>query len=178
MKIHCSNWLMLAGAASVVATALAEDSTNRLTFSARFGFDTKVRFKNIRTTSSPTNQRTTPNGAPYNYEDGYVYPDSFASEDGRTTYWGYDDSSSQVSGNSILLHNSTQEINSGSRSMRDDPNLGAELVYSRQLFAPSESVRFGFEVAGNYMNISLDGHNSLTATSTRTTDAYPFEPGT
>jgi hypothetical protein len=163
--------------------ANAESGTNRLTFSARFGFDIKAKFKSVNALSAPVNLRRTPSqpgrpdGDAYNYDDGYVLTDFSGNFGGETTYWGYDNSSSQISGDSILLSRSSASGSFPSRSMREDPALGAEIVYSRQLCAPG-NVRYGFEAALNYMNLSLDGRSAVAATETRTTDAYPFTPGT
>ena len=183
MKKTLSTWLVLGAAASFAANVFVDEgNTNRLTFSARFGFGIKANFKSIKPTSTPNNLRNTPDGDPYNYDDGYVggvgglRPDISGNAGGQTWYWGYD-GASQVSGDTILLSRSGAVGNYPGHSMRDDPSTGAELVYSRQLFA-RETTRLGFEAAANYMNLSLDGSTAFLAQLTRVTDAYPFTSGT
>ena len=58
------------GAAHAALTA-----TNRLAVSARAAFNIKAAFG--YSASVPVGPgRTTPDGLPFNYDDGYVYPDS------------------------------------------------------------------------------------------------------
>ena len=183
MKKTSFTWLVLAAGAFFAANVSADEAaTNRLTFSARFGFDIKSKFKGISPMSAPNNLRSTPsqpgrpNGDPYNYDDGYVLTDISGNAGGQTWYWGYD-SGSQISGDTILLSRSGAVGKYPSRSMKEDPSIGAELVFSRQ-FCAHENVRFGFEAAANYMNLSLDDNHPFAANLTRTTDAYPFTTGT
>src|SRR3990172_6183665 len=99
-----------------LSTAAQNDIvTNRLSLSARLGFNISARFKNliVPTIGTPGVQRFTPtqpgrpNGDQYNYDDGYVLPDvamvEYGNNDGMTGYWGYDDANSQISANTILL---------------------------------------------------------------------------
>src|SRR5258708_4314181 len=93
-------------AASVLAPGLAaaqNDATNRLTLSARFGFNIPVRFNGLASLPAPTLARRTPRGDAYNYDDGYVLTDISGNLGGQTWYWGYDNSARQISGNNILL---------------------------------------------------------------------------
>ena len=193
--------VLFAAALLVTAAVRAEDPVtistngpsivaNRLSLSARFGFNISGNFKGIGNgllTPPAPNPRGTPsqsgrpNGDPYNYDDGYVLADSSGSADGLTSYWGYD-SLGQVSGNTVLLSRSTG-ISSGSGSGKDqyaDPTIGAELVYSRHLgmLGVSERERYGLEFAVNYQNISFSDRSAYPANLTRLTDAYAFEPGT
>src|SRR5271154_3979637 len=68
------------------------DSTNRVTLSLRFGLNVSARFKGVGGSLTPSlpaaNGRLTPHGDPYNYDDGYAYPDNTGSSDGHSWYWG------------------------------------------------------------------------------------------
>lgn len=177
MKKTSFTWLVLAAGAILAASVSADESaTNRLTLSARFGFDIKAKFKSVSAASAPVGLRNTPDGDAYNYDDGYVLTDISDNAGGQTWYWGYDENS-QVSGDTILLSRSGGTGKYPARSMKEDPSVGAELVYSR-LLCPHEKVRFGIEAAANFMNLSLDDDHSFSANVTRTTDAYPFTTGT
>src|SRR6266498_5492375 len=148
---------------------------NRLSLSARFGFNISGKFKGIGNglfTVPAPNPRRTLDGDAYNYDDGYVLTDSSGNFGGETRYWGYDDSASQILGNTVLL----SRISSVSgKDQSADPTLGAELVYSRHL-GVSGSKRYGLEIAINYQSISFSDHSAYSAT--RVTDAFPYEPGT
>ena len=150
---------------------------NRVTVSARFGFNLSAKFKGLATLPQPVSSRLTPRGDRYNYDDGYLLTDTSGNYGSQTWYWGYDNSANQISGNTILLSRSTIMGGSADLSVDSDPTLGAEIVFRRQLGA-REGFRYGVEVAGNYQNLSLSGLSSGTASVSRTTDAYPYTAGT
>ena len=160
--------------------------TNRLSLSARFGFNISGKFKDIGGglfATPPVNSRRTPpqpgrpNGDPYNYDNGYVLTDISGNFGGETTYWGYDDSASQISGNTILLSRAIANSTVSGKDKDADPSYGGELVYNRFL-RESGSKRYGMEVAFNYQSINFSDNSSYSADLTRATDAYPFEAGT
>src|SRR5258708_8470549 len=95
---------LLAAGVLTPGLALAEnDVTNRLTLSARFGFNIPVRFGGLASLPAPALARRTPQGDAYNYDDGFVLTDISGNFGGQTWYWGYDSSARQISGNNILL---------------------------------------------------------------------------
>lgn len=178
-KLHL--WAVLTAASLLVPAAATAQSpaTNRLTFSPRFGLNISGSFSGTAPVAVPPPSRPTPNGDTYNYDNGYVNPDVSGSGDGYTWYWGYDDSSSQVNAgaNTILLSRSTGMASLRSPDMDDGPSLGAELTYMREL-GFTRDMRYGFEAALNYMNISLGGSGSYALTGNQTHDAYSYVPGT
>jgi hypothetical protein len=152
--------------------------TNRLSFSVRMGYNISARFT-AGALTLPSSPRTTPNGDLYNYDDGYLLTDISGNLGDQTWYWGYDDSSAQISGNTILLSRTAPAANFSSPALDGDPNLGAELVYSRHLGNIGDTGwRWGFEVAANYLNLDLSDRGAYAVPGVRTTDAYPFTPGT
>jgi hypothetical protein len=170
----------IAIAASVLLPAIShaqqDEHLNRFTFSSRFGYNISAKFKGF-STRTPANPRTTPDGSPYNYDDGYVLTDVSDNAGGQTWNWGYD-RDNQVSGNTILMSRSTLTSDaSASKSFNSDPSFGGELVFNRQL-GTRDNVRFGVEAAANYQNISLSDNSRFIANISRTTDAYPFSDGT
>ncbi len=154
----------------------ATNSLNRFNFSARAAYGITAQFKSVATISAGAAPRYTPNYAPYNYDNGYVLTDASGNAGGQTWYWGYD-SASQVSGNNILMSRSTT-VSAGSDSTLDSrPGFGGEISFNRLLLT-REDARIGLEVGLSYLNLGLSGDSLSTATTTRTTDAYPFTPGT
>lgn len=178
------HFILLALAAATVATAARAEEivTNRLSASLRFGLNIKGRFK-----TNPTllfgPRRTTPNGDPHNYDDGYVLPDGSGNAGGQTWYWGYDNSARQISdgvaapANTILLSRSTPDKSIASPEMHEDPHLGVEITYDRHLFS-RQRINFGLEFAANYLNIGMHDRSSFSGNAQRTTDAYAYTPGT
>ena len=174
--------LLLAAALVAPVAAKAQSSytnaiaTNRITLSARLGFNISAKFKGMTLAPSglPPSARLAPDGQPYNYDDGYVHTDVSDNFGGQTWNWGYD-AGSQISGNTILMSRSTPAGNTSSHSMADNPYLGAELAYSR-LLGVREKFHYGFEVAANYLSVPLQ--QTVSGKVSRLTDAYPFTPGT
>lgn len=184
----------LAAVTFTTAAVSEEIVTNRLSASLRFGLNISARFKgNAAALPTPQITRTTPDGDTYNYDNGYVggvnglRPDSSGNEGGQTWYWGYDNSATHPAGqvsdgvafpaNSILLSGSVPSGNFTAPTMADDPHLGLEVTYNRNLGAMN-GASYGVEVAGNYLNLSLRDNRSFSGSTLRTTDAYPYTPGT
>src|SRR5436190_1160656 len=178
MKAHKTYWsVSLAVCLCTIVASAQNDETNRISLSGRFGFNIKARFKGLSTLPPPGSTRTTPGGDNYNYDDGYVLTDNSGNFGGQTWYWGYDNSAAQISGNNIILSRSTLNGNAGSTTAKDDPSYGAELLYTR-LISTKDHLRLGFELAANYMNLSLSDSRTVAAGVTRTSYPFPFTPGT
>jgi len=178
------NQLLLAGLvgaafAAGLAAQAAEPITNRFSFSARVPFNIKASFTGSVPVGAPAVPRTTPNGANYNYDDGYVFNDVSGSGDGLTWYWGYDDSASQVdtANNAILLSRATGNATLSAPDMDDDGSLGFELAYAWEI-GRGESTHYGFELALNYVNLGMSSGGSYRAGGTLVTDSYATPPGT
>jgi len=185
MKHQHFNCFILVTAFALLLPAAAfasdEDSTNfmnHLSFSARVGFNINARFKNLGSLTLLPGTRTTPDGTAYNYNNGYVLTDVSGNAGGQTWNWGYD-SSSQISGNNILMNRTTPATGSASPDGFGgaDPGLGWELNYNRQL-GTYDKWRFGVEAAINYMRVSFNDHSSFSANASQTTDVYPYTTGT
>jgi len=186
MKTTRFIWVALAAAAFVTAAHAGEIVTNRLTASLRFGLNISARFKGS-VGVLPPGSRTTPNGDPYNYDDGYVLTDVSGNEGGLTWYWGYDNSATYPAGqisdgvafpaNTILFSRSAPSGSFSSPAMEDDPHPGLEVTYDHHL-GTTHGFNYGIEAAVNFMSISLRDSRSFSGTTTRTTDAYAYTPGT
>lgn len=165
-------------AAEPEMTQTETNRLNRVSVQARIGFNITAGFKNLGRLRLQPDTRTTPNGDARNYDDGYVLRDISDNFGGETWYWGYDNAS-QVSGDTILM-NRHQPLNRGSSPLgveEGDPQWGGEIVYNRE-FGRGEKVSWGAELAANYMNIGFEDRSGFRSAVRRTTDAYPFHPGT
>lgn len=148
------------------ATVRADEAvTNRLTLSARLGF-------NVSATFGPRLNRW---GNAYNHYNGYALTDISGNAGGQTWYWGYDNSAQQISGNNILMMRPNDRGNLSSPSIDSDPNLGAELAYNRLLWVKGKT-RIGLEAAVNYMALDLQDNTSRSIAGA--VDAYGFTEGT
>ena len=173
-------WMFLAAALLAPAVQAAEHALNpnRLSLSARLGFNVSARFKgDALSLPAPANNRLTPGGDAYNFDDGYVLTDISGNYEGQTWYWGYDSSASQISGNTILMSRSTPGGEFASPSFDDDLSWGAELAYNRWL-GRYKSMSYGFEFAANWQGLSLGDSSTFYGNATRVRNAFPFTPGT
>lgn len=173
----------LIASALLVPTVLAEgqvetNSLNHFRFVPRAAFGITARFRNVSPLSLSPAGQSSPNGNPYNYSDGYVLTDVSGNAGGQTWNWGYNNSS-QISGNTILMHQTAASGNVSSSDTTDlsNPGLGGEFIYDRELGSRGR-VHYGFESAVNYVSISLRASGSGTGDIIQTTDAYAFSSGT
>jgi len=159
-------------------------TTNRLTFSLRFGLNVRAKFKGIGggllSTLAP-GARVTVDGDQYNYSDGYVGNGSTLRADstgnflGYTSYWGYDSASQyNLANNTFTFHNTSTANVPSELSQSGNGSPGMELTYDWQLGEKEDwhHLRYGLEFAVNYMQFSFDQNNSYGIYST--TDVYQF----
>jgi hypothetical protein len=187
------NWTAPVSGALLLATAVSAEqdlqtylnSTNRVTLSLRFGLNITGRFKgigaNLAAGAPFAGGRRTPNGAPYNYDNGYVLTDISGNAGGQSWYWGYDSSSQVNPGNHTIAFDRTTASNLPGGSDQDaSPYLGAELTYNYELGLKENwhQLRYGLEFAVNWMPIEFSSGGLYNATLTRVTDTYGYTPGT
>ena len=185
MKKNHYHWAISLTSAVLFGTAVSAEqdkitylnSTNRVTLSLRFGLNIHAKFSGIGggllPGSTAGNGRFTPNGDPYNYDDGYVLTDTTGNFLGFTSYWGYDNASQYNQGaNTFAFHNTTTTGIPTTTSGGDNPYLGLELTYDREFLRKENwhDMRFGLEAALNYMNISLNNNNAYGVSASTTTD--------
>jgi len=209
MKKNHYRWMIPLTSAALFGTAVSAEqdkysylnSTNRVTLSLRFGLNIKTKFSGIGSSFTSGsifgNNKTTPDGDPYNYDNGYVggvnglRPDISGNFLGQTAYWGYDNVSQlgpaggpyqTVSFNRTTATASSSDVSSGG----DKPYPGFELSYDRELLEKENwrDLRFGLEAALNYVNISMNSSSASSAAVTTETDVYqisgvpsPLPPG-
>jgi hypothetical protein len=152
------------------------ESRNRVAFNFRTAFNVDVEFKNVGAFPSAAGTRLTPDGDPFNYDDGYVLVDSSGNALGYTRYWGYDNASQLPGDNTIVMHETSSE--GASESSESGPEFGVELSYSREL-GRGEKWRWGVEAVFGYMNVSVQDSGSSSLGVSRLSVPYqlPMLPG-
>ncbi len=147
-----------------------KESPNRFGASFRMAFNVTVDFENVGAFASPAGLRTTPDGAPFNYDDGYVLTDSSGNLLGYTRYWGYD-SASQVPGDGTLVMHTTSSTGNSVAAPNDNPFPGFEVTYHREL-GGGQRLRWGLESAFNYMNVAISDSRPLAINASRVSTPY------
>src|SRR6266436_3350227 len=129
-KMHIGSLVLVINISLLPLVAKADDDTNRLTFSARLGFNISARFKPIPAPIQPSVPRIAPDGQPFNYDDGYVHTDVSGNFGGQTWNWGYDNSSRQVVGNTVEMSRTTSGGNVPTSTLDSNAGDGFELAYA------------------------------------------------
>lgn len=182
MKLNQRLLLGLVAALLVAGNSSADETNvlNRFQLSARVGFNVSGKFSGIGNrlfTGVTPVPRFTPDGDPYNYDDGYLLTDSSGNLGGQTWYVGYDNSAAQISGNQLLLSRSTASADTAGAKQDADVSVGFALTYQRQL-GSKDRFSWGAEAGFNYQPVKFNDNGNYAAAVTKTTDAYAFTPGT
>jgi hypothetical protein len=107
------------------------------------------------------------------YDDGFIGIDESGNANGHTTYWGYD-SDEQVSGDNVLMHNSSSPGTARSNDVEDEPLNGLELSCQQPL-GGGHGWRWGFEGALNWMNLDFNDRRSLSGDIVTTTHSFALD---
>lgn len=152
------------------------ETQNRFGLAYRMGFDIPASFRNFGRFSMPHRQHNQ-DGAAYNFDNGYVYPDAGTPNSGLTHYWGYTGSTfnggSQLPGNGTILMQRTSSSGLSSGTSEDDPQSGVELSFNREL-GRNDHYRWGIEAGLNYMGVNVSDGRPITGAASVLTDAYPL----
>ena len=149
----------------------AAGTKNRFGLSYRMGFNISAKFKNLGGYSLLSNPGRTPNGAAWNYDNGYNLDDAPGTPPGSTWYWGYINAS-QVHDGNLYLSRSSAAGNISSGEKENDPQQpGFELTYNRWL-GKAGKANWGLEGAFNFMSLSIRDNSTLLGNVTVQTDAY------
>ena len=183
LQILSSLLVLAAPAARAQSPAPGDtESPNRFGLNYRMGFNLKVNFNNLGGFSLPT--RLTPDGAAYNYSDGYVYEDVNKGLGGVTWNWGYDAAPApykqySLGDPNVIFHQFTSPANASSTGNEDTPQSNFELTYNRELLR-GKGWRAGLEAAGGYGRLSVHDSRPLAADVNVASDAYsvPIDPVT
>ena len=150
---------------------------NRFGLNYRMGFNITAKFRNLGGFPALNNPMLTPDGSPWNYDNGYVLEDIQGNNSSLTWNWGYSGPrAAQISsdGQFLLLSRSSSSGAGNSFSRQDDPQEpGLELTYNRE-FGRIGQAGWGLEGAFNYLSVSIRDNSTLHGDVTRQTDAYAF----
>lgn len=164
--------------------AQENNSANRVTVSFRSTFNVGAKFSGVpRSGPSSDPGPATGNDISRNYDNGYVRVDSEGNADGLTWNWGYRDAA-QVKVDGTLNFQSGRATGSSSISRaEDDPQLGFEISWERQLITTGR-FRFGIKAAFGLMDVGIEESRSFRRDSEVVTDSYslggiipPGDPG-
>jgi hypothetical protein len=140
-----------------------------------FGLDFRAGFNMEAKFSAPSSLSFPPGpgaGSALNhqYNDGFVNADSSGNQGGQTWNWGYQHAS-QVSGDDILMHASSMD--GGSEHSTDDPNLGLDFHYIRDIGHYSWG-QWGIKIAFGYTHVEINDHDPMSVNLETVTDKYPL----
>jgi hypothetical protein len=165
------------------AESLGATNLNRVAISYRMGFNLSAKFKNIggyNVLSPPNNPQRTPNGDPWNYDNGYVYSDTTPNaHPGYTWYYGYSAGTPLQPGaapTQFELYRSSSAPGINSTDHDGSPQHGLELTYNRQLGRLGKSI-WGLEAGVSYMNVTIRDNRAYNAAVLRTTDTFQTGEG-
>ena len=160
-------------------------SHERIALSLRYGLNISGKFKDVGSSfnsGAPLSAgRRTPNGDPYNYDNGYVLTDISGNAGGQSWYWGYDNASQVNSGASTINFNRTTASGFPTEISGDDSSsVGAELNFDYELGVKKDwhYLRYGLEGAFNFTPIEFNSGGLYNATLSQQTDTYSYTPGT
>lgn len=105
------------------------------------------------------------------YDDGYARVDSDGNAMGVTWNWGYRDAT-QVPGNDTLrMHGASAAGEGRSSADADNPSLGFEIAYQRDLHR-SDKWAWGFRVSFGYADIGIKDNQTVFSAIQQLTDVY------
>jgi hypothetical protein len=104
----------------------------------------------------------------HQYDDGFVKVDSSGNQGGQTWNWGYQHAS-QVSGGDILMHSTA--IEGGNERSTDDPNLGFDFNYVRDL-GHYHWGQWGLKIGSGYTHVNVRDNDPMSVKSETITDTY------
>lgn len=154
---------------------------NRIGLSYRMGFNISAAFHGLggfgsaHSTSGSSGLRT-PSGDPYNYDNGYIYPDqtTASAHPGYTWYYGYAPGTPQrpaAAPTDFDLYRSSSPANVSSLDKSSDPQQGFELTYDRQIGRVGPGL-WGLEAAAGYANVTIQDNRTFHTSVVRNTDTY------
>jgi len=161
---------------------LGATNKNRLGLSYRMGFNISADFKQLggfaalNPATNPRHPLRTPDGAQYNYDNGFMYPDNTTenAHPGYTWNYGYVGGTPlrpQAAPTQFDLYRASSPANLVSRDNEGDPQHGMELTYNRQ-FGRMGKGFWGLEGAVGYTDISIEDSRSLRGTAVRAVDTF------
>ena len=149
---------------------------NRISVSFKATFNVDAEFVDPGTTFALSDPGPDTGGAEERtYDNGLNRVDITGNDHGGvigTWYWDYTDPG-QIAGGGITME-STKATASGSTTATDEPYLGFEMTYNRELGSKGR-VHYGVEGAFGFFNVSITDTDPLPGTTTVTTDTFSLD---
>lgn len=169
-------------AGSLPVESLGSTNHSRFGLNYSMGFNMSADFKHIggfaalNPATNPRHPLRTPNGALYNYDNGYIYPDDTteSGHPGYTWYYGYVRGTAMTGGETPTtfdLSRSSSPANITSRDNDGDPQHGMELTYNRQLGRAGHAL-WGLEGALGFSDLTIQDSRTYRGTVVRATDTF------
>jgi hypothetical protein len=146
-------------------------SPHRFGLGYRVGLNVPLSFKGLGSFPAlSASSLSTPDGDPYNYDNGYVYPDSSQSTE-STWYYGYVNADQRLGDTTFLVQRSVSVATADFAEHHDKPMSGFELTYNRELIR-KKTWRGGLEGAFGFTHMSVHDGATQSATVARLYDTY------
>jgi hypothetical protein len=112
------------------------------------------------------------NHQPGVYDDGFVRVDQTGNDGGLTTFWGYNNSS-QISGQTLTMHDTTSFAPTGNASTKVDggPFPGIDLAYGGNLWYWRRA-RIGWDFGFGFLPINISANQSASGNVTQSTFTF------
>ncbi|MDB6022750.1 MAG: hypothetical protein JWQ04_2607 [Pedosphaera sp.] len=173
MQASLIKFLAVATAVSAAPFALraqndGDSDWNHFGMDARMGFNIRAKFLNQGAMAAPASPAA---GGAVNraYTDGFVNTDVSGNQGGLTWNWGYKNAAQAPGNDTLLFHASA--VDGATSSRADDPSLGFELSYLRDV-VHADWGSWGVKASFGYSRINLSDNQPQTANFTQITDAY------
>jgi hypothetical protein len=156
---------------AVPLALLAQDDNpsewNHFGLDLRMGFNIRAKFMNAGTPAPAA--PSAGSAVDRKYNDGFVNVDSSHNAGAQTWNWGYQNAS-QVAGDTLLMHSASMStVTTDGRN--DDPNLGFEASFVRDLGHESWG-RWGVKLAFGYTAMDFHSSDPMSANAQLITDTY------
>jgi hypothetical protein len=112
-------------------------------------------------------------GVDHFYDDGYNRVDHTGNSGGYTSFWGYKNPSQLDTANDRLLMHSTRQTGGEIKDIDDDPHLGFQLTWDRELGREKDGKwSWGFEAAFGFTLLDIEDSRPARSGTRTITDAY------
>jgi hypothetical protein len=160
------------GAFPVAIMAQDDDSNwNHFGLNLRAGFNVRAKFSEATSAAVLPFPISAEGAVNRHYTDGYVDVDSSGNQGGQTWNWGYHNGSQITDeGGTVVMH-ATGSTGGSSQYVTDDPNVGLDLNYVRDI-THQKWGRFGIKIAFGYTPIGVHDHDPISGGSETIADSY------
>jgi hypothetical protein len=148
-----------------------DTAKNRFGFSSRISLNMTADFENVGGFPAQTDIGPEAGESEHFYDDGFNRVDDTGNANDSTSFWGYENST-QVPGNDTIRMNSSRAPDQGAvRDVDDNPQVGFEVSYIRELIWDGK-YGLGWELTAGWMDVDIKSDAMIRSDVIRTTDVY------